>query len=106
MHTCLQRAELAHAIAVPKVLHSSPALSGGAARGWRRRAWTRAEQAELAPADGGIGCPGIVAELIVLSASTLFKWATNASRLERHMCDALMQQAGLFLRSSVHLPGW
>lgn len=110
-HTTIQRGELARAIIVPKVLYvarhvwssraSTAALQaftkrfvwGGTSSGGGR-AWISEEQAELAPADGGVGVPNLTSELLLLGVMTVARWATSAASFDRFIGDALSADAG------------
>ncbi|KAF1322066.1 reverse transcriptase, partial [Globisporangium splendens] len=106
-HSVTQRAEIARAVIVPKVLyiarHAWPseavvnklqrftkAFVWGKKDGRARKAWLSEEQAELALHDGGISMPSIKTELLTLSAATVARWAANATDFEALIGDILL----------------
>lgn len=106
-HTTMQRAEIARAIIVPKVLyvarHSwSPATTvdalqcfvrafvWGSNQGKRRCAWMGAKQAELPTAEDGLGIPNIQLELVAMASMAVGCWASDSSELEWGVGDVLL----------------
>lgn len=110
-HSVTQRAEIARAVIVPKILflarHSWPtsdtvdALQSftssfvwGTRAGKKKKAWLSPEQAELPTKMGGIALPQIRCELLTLAATTAARWASNATDLERAIGDILISAKG------------
>ncbi|KAF1318321.1 reverse transcriptase, partial [Globisporangium splendens] len=109
-HTAIQRAEIARAIVVPKVLflarYAWPTTSTvaelqqmvkifvwGRRDGKPKKAWMGAVQAELPTTQGGVGVPNILTELLTLSAVTVARWASSANHFELALGDSAMKHA-------------
>jgi ribonuclease HI len=106
-HSVIQRAEIARAVIIPKLLylarHAWPTESTvtelhkfiksfvwGKINGRTRRAWVSEERAELPLHAGGISMPNVRTELLTLSANTMGKWADNSNTFERLIGDILL----------------
>lgn len=104
-HTVEQRARLAEAIPVPKIMfvarHSWPTQAAikllhstikSFVWGQRRRPWVPERQSQLSPSLGALGVPDIESELIAMSAVAVGRWATNATPYERLLGDILQSR--------------
>ncbi|KAG6960960.1 hypothetical protein JG688_00009343 [Phytophthora aleatoria] len=72
---------------------------------WAPRGWIRAEIAEMAPANGGIGAPNIKTELVALAAMTVGGWTLTTKPLQR-VTARIMQGLAGETNSPLHRARW
>ncbi|KAF1333677.1 reverse transcriptase, partial [Globisporangium splendens] len=106
-HSVAQRAAIASAAIIPKVLyvarHSWPStaivnqLHGlvkqfvwGSRNGKPAKPWMKEEQAELKIMNGGLSVPNIRTELMTMSATAVSKWAITTSHIDQVVGEILL----------------
>ncbi|KAF1329640.1 reverse transcriptase, partial [Globisporangium splendens] len=106
-HSVAQRAAIASAVIIPKVLyvarHSWPStaivnqLHGlvkqfvwGSRNGKPAKPWMKEEQAELKKMNGGLSVPNIRTELMTMSATAVSKWAITTSHIDQVIGEILL----------------
>ncbi|KAF1332969.1 reverse transcriptase, partial [Globisporangium splendens] len=106
-HSVAQRAAIASAVIVPKVLyvarHSWPSTAivnqlhdlvkqfvWGSRNGKPAKPWMKEEQAELKKMNGGLSVPNIRTELMTMSATAVSKWAITTSHIDQVIGEILL----------------
>ncbi|KAF1327318.1 reverse transcriptase, partial [Globisporangium splendens] len=106
-HSGAQRAAIASAVIIPKVLyvarHSWPSTAivnqlhdlvkqfvWGSRNGKPAKPWTKEEQAELKKMNGGLSVPNIRTELMTMSATAVSKWAITTSHIAQVIGEILL----------------
>ncbi|KAF1328452.1 reverse transcriptase, partial [Globisporangium splendens] len=106
-HSVAQRAAIASAVIIPKVLyvarHSWPSTAivnqlhdlvkqfvWGSRNGKPAKPWMKEEQAELKKMNGGLSVPNIRTELMTMSATAVSKWAITASHIDQVIGEILL----------------
>ncbi|KAF1330991.1 reverse transcriptase, partial [Globisporangium splendens] len=106
-HSVAQRAAIASAVIIPKVLyvarHSWPSTAivnqlhdlvkqfvWGSRNGKPAKPWMKEEQAELKKMNGGLSVPNIRTELMTMSATAVSKWATTTSHIDQVIGEILL----------------
>ncbi|KAF1333218.1 reverse transcriptase, partial [Globisporangium splendens] len=106
-HSVAQRATIASAVTIPKVLyvarHSWPSTAivnqlhdlvkqfvWGSRNGKPTKPWMKEEQAELKKMNGGLSVPNIRTELMMMSATAVSKWAITTSRIGQVIGEILL----------------
>ncbi|KAF1319717.1 reverse transcriptase, partial [Globisporangium splendens] len=106
-HSVAQRAAIASAVIIPKVLyvarHSWPSTAivnqlhdlvkqfvWGSRSGKPAKPWMKEEQAELKKMNGGLSVPNIRTELMTMSATAISKWAITTSHIDQVIGEILL----------------
>ncbi|KAF1328105.1 reverse transcriptase, partial [Globisporangium splendens] len=106
-HSVAQRAAIASAVIIPKVLyvarHSWPSTAivnqlhdlvkqfvWGSRNGKPAKPWMKEEQAELKKMNGGLSVPNIRTELMTMSATAVSKWALATSHIDQVIGEILL----------------
>ncbi|KAF1315300.1 reverse transcriptase, partial [Globisporangium splendens] len=106
-HSVAQRAAIASAVIIPKVLyvarHSWPSTAivnqlhdlvkqfvWGSRNGKPAKPWMKEEQAELKKMNGGLSVPNIRTELMTMSATAVSKWAITTSHIDQVIGEILL----------------
>ncbi|KAF1333490.1 reverse transcriptase, partial [Globisporangium splendens] len=106
-HSVAQRAAIASAVIIPKVLyvarHSWPSTAivnqlhdlvkqfvWGSRNGKPAKPWMKEEQAELKKMNGGLSVPNIRTELMTMSATAVSKWAITTSHIDQVVGEILL----------------
>ncbi|KAF1321216.1 reverse transcriptase, partial [Globisporangium splendens] len=106
-HSVAQRAAIASAVIIPKVLyvarHSWPSTAivnqlhdlvkqfvWGSRNGKPAKPWMKEEQAELKKMNGGLSVPNIRTELMTMSATAVSKWAITTSHIGQVIGEILL----------------
>ncbi|KAF1333576.1 reverse transcriptase, partial [Globisporangium splendens] len=106
-HSVAQRAAIASAVIIPKVLyvarHSWPSTAivnqlhdlvkqfvWGSRNGKPAKPWMKEEQAELKKMNGGLAVPNIRTELMTMSATAVSKWAITTSHIDQVIGEILL----------------
>ncbi|KAF1333631.1 reverse transcriptase, partial [Globisporangium splendens] len=106
-HSVAQRAAIASAVIMPKVLyvarHSWPSTAivnqlhdlvkqfvSGSRNGKPAKPWMKEEQAELKKMNGGLSVPNIRTELMTMSATAVSKWAITTSHIDQVIGEILL----------------
>ncbi|KAF1319929.1 reverse transcriptase, partial [Globisporangium splendens] len=106
-HSVAQRAAIASAVIIPKVLyvarHSWPSTAivnqlhdlvkqfvWGSRSGKPAKPWMKEEQAELKKMNGGLAVPNIRTELMTMSATAVSKWAITTSHIDQVIGEILL----------------
>ncbi|KAF1314714.1 reverse transcriptase, partial [Globisporangium splendens] len=116
-HSVAQRAAIASAVIIPKVLyvarHSWPSTAivnqlhdlvkqfiWGSRNGKPAKPWMKEEQAELKKMNGGLSVPNIRTELMTMSATAVSKWAIITSHIDQVIGKSCCTTQGLLRRTS------
>ncbi|KAF1329321.1 hypothetical protein FI667_g6021, partial [Globisporangium splendens] len=116
-HSVAQRAAIASAVIIPKVLyvarHSWPSTAivnqlhdlvkqfvWGSRNGKPAKPWMKEEQAELKKMNGGLSVPNIRTELMTMSATAVSKWAITTSHIDQVIGKSCCTTQGLLRRTS------
>ncbi|KAF1320212.1 Kinesin protein, partial [Globisporangium splendens] len=106
-HSVAQRAAIASAVIIPKVLyvarHSWPSTAivnqlhdlvkqfiWGSRNGKPAKPWMKEEQAELKKMNGGLSVPNIRTELMTMSATAVSKWSLTTSHIDQVTGEILL----------------
>ncbi|KAF1328175.1 hypothetical protein FI667_g7135, partial [Globisporangium splendens] len=106
-HSVAQRAAIASAVIIPKVLyvarHSWPSTAivnqlhdlvkqfvWGSRNGKPAKPWMKEEQAELKNMNGGLSVPNIRTELMTMSATAVSRWAITTSHIDQVIGEILL----------------
>ncbi|KAF1331315.1 reverse transcriptase, partial [Globisporangium splendens] len=106
-HSVAQRAAIASAVIIPKVLyvarHSWPSTAivnqlhdlvkqfvWGSRNGKPAKPWMKEEQAELKKMNGGLSVPNIRTELMTMSATAVSRWAITTSHIDQVIGEILL----------------
>ncbi|KAF1331275.1 reverse transcriptase, partial [Globisporangium splendens] len=106
-HSVAQRAAIASAVIIPKLLyvarHSWPSTAivnqlhdlvkqfvWGSRNGKPAKPWMKEEQAELKIMNGGLSVPNIRTELMTMSATAVSKWAITTSHIDQVIGEILL----------------
>ncbi|KAF1331316.1 Nad quinone oxidoreductase, partial [Globisporangium splendens] len=106
-HSVAQRAAIASAVIIPKVLyvarHSWPSTAivnqlhdlvkqfvWGSRSGKPAKPWMKEEQAELKKMNGGLSVPNIITELMTMSATAVSRWAITTSHIDQVIGEILL----------------